>query len=673
MSTDDLRTLLDELSHNLWWSWDTAATECLASIDPHRWARYRHNPIAVLCDVETERLDSLARDESYVARVRDAVTRQRSYLASSGWCAEAAPELGDNGGVAYLSMEFGLHESLPLYSGGLGVLAGDHIRSASDLDVPLVGVSLLYRSGYFRQVIEQGQQLAAYPTSHFDRLPLTRCTDDDGLPVQIKIPLGDRAVHAQIWVLQVGRNPLYLLDTDVDANEVHDRALTSTLYGGGSQMRIEQEVLLGLGGVRALQALGLTPAVYHLNEGHCAFVVLQLVADAMADGASFDDALAFTRRRCVFTTHTPVPAGHDRFDEVLVDDALGSWAQTVGLSTELLMQLGRVHEADIEETLCMTVVALKGARAANGVSALHGEVSREMWQPLYPDTPVDAVPIGHVTNGVHPLFWMAPPTRALFDSHLPGWRDRVWDPTLWAGIDAVPDGALQELRHSLRGQLVQLVRDRTGADFRPDRLTIGFARRFAPYKRGWLVFSDPDRLAALLDRGVQLVFAGKAHPRDDAGKHIVSQVVRFSEQAGFRDRVVLLEDYDMHLGRVITAGADVWLNNPRRPKEASGTSGQKVCFNGGLNLSILDGWWPEGFDGTNGWAIGDGTVPTDHEAQDAADALQLYEILEQKVLPTWEEPAAWMRMVRSCIKTCAPAFSSHRMVRDYVLDLYRQS
>jgi alpha-glucan phosphorylase-like protein len=422
--------------------------------------------------------------------------------------------------------------------------------------------------------------------------------------------------------------------------------------------------------VRALQALGVSPAVHHLNEGHCAFVVLQLAADAMADGASFEEAMAHTRSRCVFTTHTPVPAGHDRFEQSLVAATLGPWAESVGLSTERVMQLGRVHEGDVDETLCMTVVAMKGSRGTNGVSKLHGEVSREMWHGLYPDRPVEAVPIGHVTNGVHPLFWMHPAARALFDDHLPGWRDRVWDPAIWAGVDAIPDEALQSLRDQLRGELCQLVRERTGAAFADDRLTIGFARRFAPYKRGWLIFSDPERLEALLGRGVQLVFAGKAHPRDEAGKQIVSQVVRFAERSGFRDRVVLLEDYDMHLGRVLTAGADVWLNNPRRPKEASGTSGQKVCLNGGLNLSILDGWWPEGFDGTNGWSIGDGSVATDQQAQDRVDAQELYGLLEQQVLPTWNDRAAWLGMVRRCIATCAPAFSSHRMVRDYVLERY---
>ena len=455
-------------------------------------------------------------------------------------------------------------------------------------------------------------------------------------------------------------------------NSEHDRAITSSLYGGGSQMRIEQEIVLGLGGVRALQALGRHPRVYHLNEGHCAFVVLQLAADAIQAGraTTLDDAVALIRPSCVFTTHTPVPAGHDRFEAPLVEEALGPWRDSLGIDAATLMNLGRVRRDDVHESLCMTVVALRGAAAANGVSELHGHVSREMWRELYPGAAVAEVPIGHVTNGVHPLFWMAPEARALFDRRLPGWRDRVWDPEVWRGVDAIGDDELLALRAALRGRLIDVIRQRTRADFHPDRLTIGFARRFAPYKRGWLVFSQPERLKALLDQGVQLVFSGKAHPRDEAGKAIVSEVVRFAEREGFRDQVVLLEDYDMYLGRVLTAGCDVWLNNPRRPQEASGTSGQKVCLNGGLNLSVLDGWWPEAYDGTNGWAIGKAEHGDNEAVQDLSDAESLYAALEQEVLPTWRDQARWLGRVRACIRSCAPAFSSHRMVRDYVLQYY---
>ncbi len=671
----DARRKLDALTENLWWSWDTEATALLEGIDPFRWARYRANPVAVVQDCE--HIEALLRDPAFVAKLDAVHARFEAYMAGSGWCAEGSPEVAASS-VCYVSMEFGLHESLRLYSGGLGVLAGDHIRSASDLGVPLLGVSLAYREGYFRQVIEQARQLAAYPQTDWSRTPIRPVTKEDGEHLLIEVPVGERTVRAAVWRLMVGRNPLYLLDADCDGNAYHDRRLTASLYGGDHRMRIEQEVLLGLGAVRVMQALGRDPGVYHLNEGHCAFVVLQLAADAKATGLSWDDAVAVARKKCVFTTHTPVPAGHDRFDWDTVDQTLGRWRDQIGVERGGFMALGRVHPHNFHEMLCMTVIALRGSRAANGVSALHGEVSREMWKDLYGGNAADAA-IGHITNGVHPLFWMAPEARALFDAKLPGWRERVWDPEVWAGVDAISDGELATLRNALRGRLVDLINQRTGAGFDKSKLTIGFARRFAPYKRGWLVLSQPERLAAILEQGVQLVFAGKAHPADDPGKGIVSQVVRFAEREGFRDRVVLLEDYDMYLGRVLTSGADVWLNNPRRPMEASGTSGQKVCLNGGLNLSVLDGWWPEGFDGTNGWAIGTGEhspdaiddMSHDNEAViDVADAESLYAILEQEVLPEWRDQAAWMKRVRRCIQTCSPAFSSHRMVRDYVLDMY---
>ena len=662
----DPRQKLDALTRNLWWSWDTEATALLSRIDPYRWARYRANPVAVVKD--SEGIEALLADDGFVAQVDRVYGRFQAYMAGAGWCQEGSPEVAASQ-VCYVSMEFGLHESLRLYSGGLGVLAGDHIRSASDLGVPLVGVSLLYKQGYFRQVIEQARQLAAYPTADWSRTPVTPMTDEDGDQLQIEVPVGERSVTLAVWRLMVGRNPLYLLDADTDGNAHHDRQLTASLYGGDHKMRIEQELLLGLGAVRVMRALGIDPGVYHLNEGHCAFVVHQLAADAMAKGATWEEGLEQARQRCVSTTHTPVPAGPDRFDTDLVDEAMSPWRESLGVSADAFMDLGRVHPGTFRETMCMTVIALRGSRAANGVAELHGHVSREMWKDLYGGDAA-STRIGHITNGVHPIFWMAPEARGLFDDHLPGWRVRVWDPAVWAGVDGISDEELLRMRDALRGRLVDLVRARTGAAFEKDRLTIGFARRFAPYKRGWLVLSQPERLKAILDQGVQLVFAGKAHPRDEAGKDIVSQVVRFAEKEGFRDAVTLIEDYDIAIGRVLTSGADVWLNNPRRPMEASGTSGQKVCLNGGLNLSVLDGWWPEGFDGTNGWAIGEGKTAENDAVADMADAESLYATLEQAVLPEWKDRSQWLKRVRSCMKTCNPLFSSHRMVRDYVLDLY---
>ncbi len=666
---------LQSLAQNLWWSWDPEATRLWHDVDPLRFRLYHHNPVALLHDVEGARWAALEADPAFLARLDAISGRFQSYLQDRAWAADAAPDLMKHG-VAYFSMEFGLHESLRLYSGGLGVLAGDHLRSASNLGLPLVAVSLLYRHGYFRQVIEDGRQLAAYPESNFSRLPVRPCVGSDGRIVEVAVPMSGREVLARVWQLDVGRCRLLLLDTEIEANAEADRKLTHQLYGGDEHLRIRQEVLLGLGGVAAIRALGLDIGVWHLNEGHCAFVPIALVGEKTRAGLPASDAMAEVRRRCVFTTHTPVPAGHDRFHAELVREVLGPWCAAVKLTDAQIMDLGRVRPGDQAETLCVTVVALRLSAASNGVSALHGEVSRKMWNELWPDRPAEQVPIGHVTNGVHASYWMAPETQALFDEWLPEWREREWDPAVWEAVERIPDEMLWDLRNRLRLRLVQLVGSRGHRSFDPDALTIGFARRFAPYKRGNLVFREPERLKALLDRhNVQLVFAGKAHPRDRIGQQIVAEVVRLSETFDFRDRVVLLQDYDMYVGRVVTSGADVWLNNPRRPHEASGTSGQKVVLNGGLNLSILDGWWPEGFDGTNGWSIGDGREWADEPAQDVFDAESLYETLERQVLPEWEDrrdgvPTEWLKRVRRSIATCAPKFTSDRMVRDYALELY---
>lgn len=669
--------LLDALAWNLWWSWDSEATALWGEIDALRWEKCHHNPVALLQDVEPQRLEELAQDATFVSRIASIHARFARYLEEPGWCAEAAPQV-HQGRVAYFSMEFGLHESLRLYSGGLGVLAGDHLRSASDLGVPLIGVSLLYRQGYFRQVIDEHFQLAAYPLAHYERLPVTPCLHPDGRFVEISVPVGTHDIHARIWKLAVGRATLLLLDTDFDANNIHDRRLTHHLYGGDHAHRIRQEVLLGLGGVRALEALDATVAVYHLNEGHCAFVTLQLIANEVSRGQPLADAIASTRRRCVFTTHTPVPAGHDRFDWNLVNRTLGPWRDALGLPKGTFMDLGREEPGDWDEPLCMTVLALRTTAASNGVSALHGRVSREMWRGLWPDRQVEDVPIGHITNGVHPIFWMAAESRALFDRRVPGWREQVWSPEVWTAALEIPDEELWELRNTLRARLVGEIKRRTGQRLDPDGLTIGFARRFAPYKRGDLIFSEPERLLELFERGVpgQIVYAGKAHPRDEQGQEILASVVKWSRHRDFRDRVVFLEDYDITLGRLLTSGTDVWLNNPRRPKEASGTSGQKVVLNGGLNLSVLDGWWPEGFDGTNGFGIGEGREWENELEQDTFDAASLYAVLEQEVFPSWRDrdasglPRHWIQRIRRSIATCAPLFSSHRMVRDYTLDLY---
>ena len=669
---------LRHLAHNLWWSWDQEATALFAGIDPFRWERNGHNPVALIGDLEPELLQQLASSTSFRTTLDRVWARFDAYNSDQSWADGAVPELVAQGGVAYFSMEFGLHESLRLYSGGLGVLAGDHLRSSSDLGVPLVGVSLLYRQGYFQQLIHHSHQLSAYATADWSRLPIAPCTGEDGHVVEITVPIEGVLVRARVWALAVGRSRLLLLDTDLPENNEVDRCITRQLYGGDEHLRIRQEVLLGLGGVAALEALQLEPVVYHLNEGHCAFVPLAVAARRMQAGdMSLDEALSTVRPQCVFTTHTPVPAGHDRFPAQLVERVLGPWWEGLGLELSALMDQGRVHPGSEEESLCMTVVALRNATASNGVSALHGETSRHMWSALWPRLEPKDAPIGHITNGVHPVFWMAPDARDLFDRYLPGWRDRVWDEALWAGVAQIPAEALWALRSRLRHRLVEHVRHTTDRQFDPHALTIGFARRFASYKRGNLLFDDLDRLSELLERGnVQVVFAGKAHPRDTHGQEILSEVVRHPESRRFRDRIVLLPDYDIALGALLTSGCDVWLNNPRRPHEASGTSGQKVCLNGGLNLSVLDGWWPEGFDGTNGFAIGDGSQLPDEAAQDRVDAESLYTVLEQQVLADWLDrdpagiPRAWIQRIRRSVATCLPLFSSHRMVRDYTLEMY---
>ncbi len=666
---------LERLAKNLWWSWDSAATELFESIDPYRWARCNRNPCAMLQDVEQHRWAELAADSTFTAALADVVQRFDAYMTASTWCDDAAPHVRAKS-VAYFSMEFGLHESVRIYSGGLGVLAGDHVRSASDLGVPLIGIGLMYREGYFRQFIDQGEQVDVYPKARWDRLPFEPCVDADGKHLLAEFPHGDCTYTAKIWRLAVGRTYLLLLDADHDGNPDEIRELTYRLYGGGLDQRIGQEVLLGIGGVSALRALDLDPGVYHLNEGHCAFVPLALMKEARQTGLSQQDAHQQVRQRCVFTTHTPVPAGHDRFGWDRVNGVLGKWRNEQSLPEGAFMDLGRVHPGHLDEPLTMTVLALRTSAKANGVSALHGVVSREMWHDMHPGRKVEDVPIGHITNGVHPVFFAPTPSRELFDTNCPEWRTRPWDADAWAGLDNVSDSDIRAWRTTLRTRLVAEINRRTHKGFSNDVLTIGFARRFAPYKRGALLFSQPERLLALMDKvPFQIVFAGKAHPRDVPGKAIVKEVLKWSDDRRFRDRVAFIEDYDLFTGRLLTSGADVWLNNPRRPKEASGTSGQKSALNGGLNLSVLDGWWPEGFDGKNGFEIGEVRTYDSVAEHDAADAESLYDQLENYVLPLWTQGGktnsdAWAQAARHAVQTCGPLFNSHRMVRDYVLGAY---
>jgi starch phosphorylase len=658
----DVRARLRALAENLWWCWDAEATRLFASLDPERWDEVGHNPLALLAELPDATLVARA-----TGRLDTIESRLQAYLTKKDtWAARSVPQLQEP--VAYFSMEFALHESLPIYSGGLGVLAGDHMKSASDLGIPFVGIGLLYREGYFKQVIANGRQVVAYPPVPLEDTPLRK------LDVTVEVPHGHHTYLATVWELKVGRARLLLLDSDVEGNRAEHRSLSQQLYGGDEATRIQQEVLLGIGGVRALRALGIRPSVFHMNEGHCAFAVLERWREELAAGRSPSAALEAARQGFVFTTHTPVPAGHDRFHWDLKSEALGGMREDMGLPEGAFMDLGRVKPGDIHEPLCMTVLALRVSRAANAVSALHGAVSREMWKDLYPQREVDDVPIGHVTNGVHAPSWMHPDVHDLLDGKAPGWREGAVD------LSAISDEEIWAVRSRLRGVLIEAARREVGREWlSPDALTIGFARRFAPYKRGNLIFSDPDRLRAILesaDRPVQVLFAGKAHPRDAAGQGIIRDVIRWTRDERFRGKVVFLADYDMGLARRLVQGVDVWLNNPRRPREASGTSGMKVPLNFGVNLSVLDGWWPEAYDGTNGWAIGEEREYATAEEQDAADAESLYALLEDSVAPAFYDrdiagvPRAWVRRMRRSLETCLHPFHTDRMVGEYARRYY---
>ncbi|MFT4705253.1 MAG: starch phosphorylase, partial [Bradymonadia bacterium] len=662
------------------------------------WAASHHNPLVVLSASSDRRVDAAFQSAEARFELDSAYDRLQALLSKTEtWTRQNAPVVAD-GLVAYFCAEFGMHESVPLYSGGLGVLAGDHIKTASDLGIPFVGISLRYSQGYFRQSIDDsGWQQEHYPPTHWQHTPVKE-TLVDGQPLYVEVPLDDRTVRAQIYQLAVGRSTLYLMETDIDGNAPEDRALTDRLYGGDNETRIRQEILLGIGGVRLLRALGHVPSVYHLNEGHSAFACFEMIREQVALGHSFEEALAWVRERTLYTTHTPVPAGHDRFVPERVTSALRQFEGKLGVGWHRLVGLGRVDTENHDESFCMTVVALKCAGRSNGVSKLHGEVSREMWRGLFPGVEVDDVPIGHVTNGVHVETFMQPTVRRIIE-RLGGedWGELLLKPTEWeALVDRISDEQLVALKLDLKRHLGQMLRTRierraaTGSQLATnslksldhwqfEHLTIGFARRFATYKRGDLIFRELEKAKEVFctdGRPVQLLIAGKAHPRDVPGKTVIQEVVRAMKQADFGGQVLFLEDYDLALGRALTSGVDVWLNNPRRPREASGTSGQKVVFHGGINLSILDGWWAEGYDGSNGFAIGDHEAPKNPEEQDARDKTALYDVLLGDVIPEFYADgkpganSAWVKRMRNSMKTLSHEYSTRRMLRDYVQKFY---
>ena len=690
-----LQRRLWALALNLWWSWDAGCVSLFRDLDPVRWRELGRNPVALLSEMPLDVIEQRVRELVLAHRIRHAYRRLQEYLDSSSTWGTTHTGLLQGRPIAYFSAEFGIHESLPVYSGGLGVLAGDHIKSASDLGVPLIGIGLFYGQGYFRQRLDaSGWQQEDYADVDLAKLPLEPALGSDGQPIGLEIETRTGLLRAQVWRAFVGRRTLLLLDSDVDDNSAEDRELTARLYGGDVRVRIRQELLLGIGGVRALQALGIVPEVLHLNEGHSAFAVLETVRERVVrEGIDFDRALRRVARRTVFTTHTPVAAGHDRFSPELVEEHLGPLRESLGISREQLMSLGRADPADTTEDFCMTVLGIKGSHRTNAVSSLHGEVSRHMWAGLWSARPEEEVPIGHITNGIHVPSWLAPQMRQLYDRYLPAsWAQQSGLPEVWEGIERVSDAELWETHMTLKIRLLDFVRRRVVNEaeqrgepsdiaeqlrhaLSPDALTIGFARRYATYKRAALFLEDPDALAALVNdpqRPVQFILAGKAHPRDEPGKQILQRIHQFSRDPRFVGKVLLVEDYDINLGRQLVQGVDVWLNNPRRPQEASGTSGQKVVLNGGINLSVLDGWWAEAYDGENGFAIGSGETHTSSEVHDQRDADALRHTLIDQVIPLYYDrdedgvPRGWTARMKRAIRTLGWRFNADRMVMDYV-------
>ncbi len=693
----DLQPLL-EMAYNLWWTWNPRAAQLFERVDPKVWEKTHHNPVQMLGYISLNRFHELIADKDYMDDLREIFAAFQRYMSHPTWCQRAHMQAREMM-VAYFSAEYGLHESLPIYSGGLGILSGDHLKSASDLGAPLVGVGLFYRHGYFRQYLNpDGWQMQSYPANDFFNLPAQVVKDAKDRALMISVKLPGREVFARIWKIQVGRVPLYLLDSDIDRNSAHDREITSYLYGGGLETRIEQEILLGIGGVRALEALGLRPSMYHINEGHSAFLGLERIRAFMAEEQlPYEVALELVRQTNLFTTHTPVPAGIDKFPEDMVRGYLGPFAEEARLPIERILELGKEQPQNMGEPFNMAVLALRLSTFANGVSELHGTVSRRMWRNLWPDIPESEIPIQHVTNGIHTQSWFSTEIAALYDTYLgQNWLDDPVNPAIWEKVDEIPEDELWACRMKLKRRLVEFARQQLreqlisrGAQAQevieaddvldPEALTIGFARRFATYKRATLLFRDIERLKRILtnsQRPVQFVFAGKAHPNDNHGKELIRQIVQISRLPEFKRRIVFLQDYNIQVARYILQGVDVWLNTPRRPLEASGTSGMKGPVSGVINFSILDGWWCEAYNGANGWAIGGGEEYSDHAYQDTVEGEALYDTLEQDIAPLYYDrdgyglPRRWIERMKASIRTVCPRFNTNRMVEEYIEKFY---
>jgi len=696
---------LKQLAWNYWWSWSADGASVFRDLDAEIWEECEHNPRQLLARTSPYRLAQAATDPVYLERIRRLDQLFQDYMSqSSSWPRVGSAVITPANPVAYFCAEFGVHNSLPLYSGGLGILAGDHLKSASDLQLPLIAIGLLYRYGYFVQRLRtDGWQEEHYGETFPSELPIQLVRDHDGSPLQVEVLIRERNVLAQVWRAEVGRVSLYLLDTNIPENVETDRWVTGHLYGGDRETRIVQEMLLGIGGVRLLRKLGIKPHVFHLNEGHSAFLTLELAREVIqTEGRSMAEATERVRAQCVFTTHTPVAAGNDEFDAALVSRCFGStYLRELGLNQEEFLGLGRVNAKNSAERFGLTPLAIRMCRSTNGVSKKHGEVSRDLWKQLWPNATIDEIPITHITNGVHAPTWVSPLLRYLYEKYIGSdWTIQLQDRERWKeAVATIPDEEMWIAHSLLKERLVAFLRYRSfqsrkaageKADyieaanslFDPKALTIGFARRVAGYKRWNLLLTDPDRILRLINdeaRPVQFVFAGKAHPQDEGSKRILQQLAQWKYDVRVRQRAVFLEDYDQEIARQLVQSVDVWLNVPRRPLEASGTSGEKVAMNGGLNLSILDGWWLEGYDGTNGFAVGNGVDTEDVPKIDASDAQSLYRVLEEDVVPLYYDrddnkvPRKWIAMMRRAIQTLAPDYNSDRMVEDYAREIYSAS
>jgi starch phosphorylase len=688
---------LDALANDLWWSWTQEARSIFRRLDYALWRQTAHNPIRMLQLVSQETLDRAISDPAWLGSYDHVMARlDGARAARNTWCESQCPDLLGKT-IAYFSAEFALHQSLPIYAGGLGVLAGDHCKEASDLGVPLIGVGFMYPQGYFHQnLTSDGWQEEVYEKLTWTAAAIAPAITSEGKPCITAVPLGNRTVLVAVWRVQVGRVTLFLLDTDLEENAPWDRELSARLYGGDRETRVQQEIILGIGGVRVLKAMGCNPSAYHLNEGHAAFVAVQRIRDLCEAGASFENALEEVQRTTVFTTHTPVPAGHDAFPFHLVETHLaGAWGD-IGTHRERFLALGNYDNGN-GPMFNMTALALRTSGSVNGVSRLHGEVTRQMWQSIWPGVPLESLPVRSITNGVHVPTWISAEISTLFERHLGSdWLDYHDDPAFADRVMDIPDDELWTARQSLRAFLFNFVRERArnrwtqehvsaarivaaATMFDHNTLTIGFARRFTGYKRPELIFLDPDRLARILTksgRAVQFVFAGKAHPADDVGKHHLQRIYRRALDPKFGGRIGFVDDYDLHVAHYLVQGCDVWMNNPRKPLEASGTSGMKAAINGTPHMSIGDGWWAEGFTGDNGWLIEGHADPNDHGAQDWADAQAMYTLIEQQLVPTYYErdergiPRRWLQIVKQSMRTVLPRFTARRMVKDYVRDMY---